>query len=54
MLPFINKIKIGDIEIEFESAGFSPPGGAPDVAILETRETQEDIAVEFFFTRFWY
>ena len=53
MLPFINKIKIGDIEIKVESAGYSPQGGAPDVAIVG-KTSEDDIAVEFFFTRFWY
>jgi hypothetical protein len=54
MLPFINKLKIGDIEIEIESesAGCRPAGPASATAGL--KEVAIGSGVEFLFARYWY
>jgi tetratricopeptide (TPR) repeat protein len=53
LLPFINKLKLGNIEIEVESAGYRPVGPA-SVTVGLSDQHREDIRYEFFFARFWY
>jgi hypothetical protein len=53
LLPFINKLKLGDIEIEVESAGYRPVGPA-SVTVGLSDQHRHDIRYEFFFARFWY
>jgi hypothetical protein len=53
MLPFINKLRFGDVEIEVESAGYRPVGPA-SVTVGFTEEFPEDLRYKFFFPRFWY
>ena len=48
VLPFVNKLKIGDVEIEFESCGYMPAGPAAATAGLDDK-TSIGIAVEFLF-----
>jgi tetratricopeptide (TPR) repeat protein len=53
LLPFINKLKMGSIEIEVESAGYRPVGPT-SVTVGMTDEHRYEIRYEFFFARFWY
>jgi len=60
MLPFISKLKMGDIEIELETAGYQAIGPA-SVGISPTsvgagfhEEYQNSLRIEFFFAHFWY
>ncbi|HEU4446794.1 MAG TPA: tetratricopeptide repeat protein [Nitrososphaeraceae archaeon] len=53
MLPFINKLRIGEVEIEVESAGYRPVGPASVTMGLSANPTQY-IRYPFFYARFWY
>ena len=53
MLPFINKLKMSDVEIELETAGYRPVGPASVTAGFQFQEDYS-IRLPFFFARFWY
>jgi tetratricopeptide (TPR) repeat protein len=53
MLPFINKLKVSDIEIELETAGFRPEGPASVTAGYQFQDYTIRLPF-FFFPRFWY
>jgi tetratricopeptide (TPR) repeat protein len=53
MLPFINKLRMGDVEIEVESAGYRPVGPASVTMGLSANPTQY-IRHPFFYAHFWY
>ena len=53
MLPFINKLKIGDIEIEVESAGARPVAPTSITGGISATELP-NIKEPLFFPRFWY
>jgi tetratricopeptide (TPR) repeat protein len=53
MLPFINKVRLGDVEIEVESAGYRPVGPASVTMGLSANPTQY-VRYSFFYARFWY
>jgi tetratricopeptide (TPR) repeat protein len=53
MLPFINKLRMGDVEIEVESAGYRPVGPASVTMGLSANPTHY-IRYPFFYARFWY
>lgn len=53
MLPFINKLKMSDVEIELETAGYRPVGPASVTAGFQYQEDYS-IRLPFFFARFWY
>jgi hypothetical protein len=53
LLPFINKLKLGNIEVEVESTGYRPIGTA-SVAVGFSDKLTDGIRYEFFFARFWY
>jgi tetratricopeptide (TPR) repeat protein len=53
MLPFISKLKISDIEIDLETAGYQAIGPASVGAGFQEKY-QRSIRFEFFFAHFWY
>ena len=55
-LPFTNKLKFGEIEIEVESAGYRSSGPVSMTAGLVTETKEKDplaISLEFFYTNYW-
>jgi hypothetical protein len=54
LLPFINKLKLGDIDIEVESAGSRPIGPTSITGGASDQDNTEDIKYQIFFPRFWY
>jgi hypothetical protein len=55
MLPFINKLRMGNVELEVESAGYCPVRPVSLFSGISTSESedQQSIRLRFFLPSFW-